>query len=172
MSWILAAYPKRPCKDARENLQTRSLKPEPGNVPRARCSAETCAVSALGKIPGNRAHVAAVPRNPALVLKCPWNQVSSCGHFNVRSVAIVKLFERQAKLRSEFIPGLAPSDGLAEHKVRGLPHSGQVVHQRSGPIEDDIPNHRRSLNRFAARAESESAALMNSLHCCEGREAS
>ena len=66
-------------------------------------------------------------------------------HGNVRRMAVVKLREGQFKLRAKFGPRHRRPAGLAEHLVRRLQHGGQVVHQSSRPVENNVADHAGNL---------------------------
>ena len=64
---------------------------------------------------------------------------------NLWNVAAVEVFERKAKRGPELVERQLSHAGLLENIIGRLPHRRQIVHQRPGPIEDNVPNHRRSL---------------------------
>src|ERR1035441_1249029 len=67
---------------------------------------------------------------------------------NVRHVAVVEDREGQAKLGAELLQAHLRPLGLRQNVVGRLPNSGQVVHERSRPVEDNVPNHRPSVAVF------------------------
>ncbi len=63
----------------------------------------------------------------------------------MRDVAIVKMREGQLEFRAELVERHGGLASLGEHEVGRLQDGGQIVHQRSGPIENNIADHRENL---------------------------
>src|SRR6266545_475721 len=79
---------------------------------------------------------------------------------NVRDVAIVKLFVRQAKLGAKPFQRQFGNARPPEDVVARLPDRGQIIHEGSRPVEDDVPNHaadgsgtRRPCQRWSVRSD-------------------
>ena len=57
--------------------------------------------------------------------------VFELGHRHVRRVAVIKIRERQGKLRAELVQRHLRAAGLGEDEIRRLQNGGQIVHQRA-----------------------------------------
>lgn len=68
---------------------------------------------------------------------------------NVRRVFVVKIRERKAEFRAKFLQGHLGALGLGEDVVGCLPHGGQIVNERTRPVEDDVANHKISVDIFS-----------------------
>ena len=64
---------------------------------------------------------------------------------HVRRVAVVKILERQGKLRAELIQRHLRTPRPGQDEIRCLQNGGQIVHQRPGPVENDVANHAGNL---------------------------
>jgi hypothetical protein len=67
-------------------------------------------------------------------------------HRHMRRMAIVKLGEGQGKLGAKFFDRHFGFAGLRQNKIGRLEHGRQIVHERAGPIENDIADHTISLS--------------------------
>ena len=63
---------------------------------------------------------------------------------NVRNVAVVKIGEWQFELGAEFVERQGCGTCLLENVVGRFPDTGEVVHKRARPVENDIPYHGRA----------------------------
>ena len=61
---------------------------------------------------------------------------------------------RQTELSSKLLQRHHRHSCLLQRMVRGPPDGWKIVHQRSGPIEDHIANHRGKLSLLAAPANA------------------
>src|SRR5438445_3878 len=107
---------------------------------------------ATGRPSDSLARVARVRQFPRQVLDLPEMTVKPLFQLwqgNMRKMAAVKVFERKAELGPKLVERQFLHAGLLENVIGRPPDSGQIVHQRSGPIENNVPNHGRSL--MAAR---------------------
>jgi hypothetical protein len=66
-------------------------------------------------------------------------------HFDVRRVAVVKFRERQTKFRPKLFDGKFSRSGLAQNEIGRAKDGGQIVHQSSRPIKNDVANHTEKL---------------------------
>src|SRR5437879_3996132 len=131
---------------------------EPIKAGRRRLSREMVAMngaqqkSAQAARAAKEQHVARVRQLPRQVLDLPEMTVKPLFQLwqeNMRKMAAVKVFERKAELGPKLVERQFLHAGLLENVIGRPPDSGQIVHQRSGPIENNVPNHGRSL--MAAR---------------------
>src|SRR2546428_2752494 len=60
-------------------------------------------------------------------------------------ISLVKMFERKTELGTELVECQFGHACLFENIVGRPPDRRQIVHQSPRPIENDVPNHRRSL---------------------------
>src|SRR4051812_18602372 len=74
-------------------------------------------------------------------------------HRDVRRKFVVELSERQTELGTKFFQRDFRKSRLLENVVGRFPDRGQIIHQSSRPIEDDISNHATSLRSEALRSE-------------------
>jgi hypothetical protein len=75
----------------------------------------------------------------------------------VRRVAVVKIRERQGKLRAKFVQRHLRAAGLGEDEIGRLQNGGQIVHQRAGPVEDDVANHKNLTTKNAKNTKRNAA---------------
>lgn len=74
-------------------------------------------------------------------------------HGNVRQMAVVEFLKGQAKLRAELFEGHRLALRLGEDVIRRLPHGGQVIDERARPVENNVADHHRQLNRVWERGK-------------------
>ncbi len=67
----------------------------------------------------------------------------------MRGVFVVKRCEGKAKFRAKFLEGYFGAIRLCQDIVRGFPDRGQIIHERPGPVEDNIANHEAKLTMGA-----------------------
>jgi hypothetical protein len=91
----------------------------------------------------------------------PVKPLFQLSHFDMRSVAIIKLFEREAELRPKLVQAYLGKACLAEDIIGGLPNCWQIVHQRTRPIENNVPNHLGSLMMRFTQANGYSPCSAN-----------
>jgi 23S rRNA pseudouridine2457 synthase len=85
------------------------------------------------------------------LLKAAVKPVFELRHWDVRRVAVVKFRERQGKFRAELLERHFRFASLLQNKIRGFQDGGQIVHQGSGPVEDDVADHEKNLTTKAPR---------------------
>jgi hypothetical protein len=73
---------------------------------------------------------------------------------NVGRVFVVKSRERKAEFRAKFLEGNLRAIGLGQDVVGGLPHRGQIIDERAGPVEDYIANHEGKLTALAEKTRT------------------
>src|SRR5512135_2846029 len=76
------------------------------------------------------------------------------GQGNVRDMPIIEDRKGEAKFGAELLECQLRTLRLRQHVIGRFPHRRQVVHQRSGPIENDIPNHLANVMPGLLRATS------------------
>lgn len=59
----------------------------------------------------------------------------------MRGVLVIKSGERQAKIGAKLLEGQLRSVGLGKNVICRAPDGGEVVHEGSGPVEDDVADH-------------------------------
>ena len=74
---------------------------------------------------------------------------------HVRDMALIEGTEGQLKLGTEPVQRHLGDTGHAEDVVRRVPHGGEVVHQRPGPVEDDVANHGATVSREPRLSKSD-----------------
>jgi 23S rRNA pseudouridine2457 synthase len=75
-------------------------------------------------------------------------------HRDVWGVAAVKFGERQAEFRAKFFQRHLGLARLRQNKVGGLQNGGQIVHQGSRPVEDDVADHAGKLTTKTPRHQA------------------
>src|SRR6185437_2265201 len=65
--------------------------------------------------------------------------------WNVRNVTAVKVLEWKGELGAKLVEGHLRHTRLLENVVRRPPHRREIVHQRPGPVENDVTDHEPSL---------------------------
>src|SRR5262249_40405413 len=84
-------------------------------------------------------------------------------HRDARRKPIVELAKWQTEFGLELIQGHLLQSSLMEDVIRRLPHTGKVIHQGAGPIEDDVPNHGSQCSHSSWRSPDQTSALMSKI---------